>query len=404
MSDKVERPNTLFVAVPDELLAESNAVIVDKLIGSLGLENVRCIQFVPNHFVRITFASFEARNAAFLSGVYAGSIRLSVTEADPVFTDVRLVHLPIEVPDDAVREALGRFGAIHQIVHLKYAGSSVYTGTRSVKMSLALDIPVNFRILRYPCRICYQNQPRPCTICRSPDHHASDCPLRDVCRRCHKPGHFARDCLDAVPVPSDPVPSAADDYTAPDADVDADVASDDDSIPSDDELASGDEKVLRSAPAPSDSPIRTRASKRVSGELPCVSKRPRDVSSPDGNAKAESTVSSVPSPISVSPPDESASSFEPDPPDIVALFLSTYSQFALLFKDADGFSALDLHHMTRRCIREDNATPEMYHNIYYSEKHDKDFLPSMFPTGRPPLPADITLSPKIAPASFPASC
>ncbi len=272
-SDKVERPNTLVVTVPEELSSESHAVIADKLISSLG-DAVCSIQFVK-HFVRVTFSSFDARNRAFLSGIFIDSIRLVAVEADPVLKDVYLEYLPFEVPDDVVREALGRFGAVNEIVHLKHAGTPVYNGTRLLKMSLASDVPVNVRILRYPCRVFYNGQPRPCSICRSSDHRAFDCPLRDVCRRCRKPGHFARDCPE-VPAPSVwgnvsvPAPPAqggddvqsddvADDDDADDVDfVDDDVSSgDDDDDDVDEEFASGDDEVLQSAPVPSVRPTRS---------------------------------------------------------------------------------------------------------------------------------------------------
>ena len=396
--ERVARPNTLIVTIPEDLSGLSHREFVDKLVQNFNADEILCVQFVPRCYARVTFSSLDVRNNAFLSGVFIDSTRLITIEADPLVIDVYLEHLPVEVSGDTVRAAFTPFGSIHEIVHLHYAGTSIRNGNRLLKMSLTSDVPVNLRILRYPCRVFYKGQPRPCSICRSSGHRAFDCPLRDVCRRCRKPGHFARDCVEGISAPTtdqDPVPPAGDDANddVSDADnVDDDDDSDDDNL--DDKLASGDEEVLNSAPAPSDSPRRTRSSTR--------------------NAKAEPTASSVdvsspvdvPSPIPVSPPDESAPSSDPDPPDIVALFKSTYSQFALLLKDVDCYSALDLRSMTRRCIREDTATPEMYRNCYYSDHLGKDVLPSMsvFPAGRPPLHADITLSPKIAPASFPASC
>ena len=130
MSDRVERPNTLIVTIPEELSAVSHAEIVDKLIASLGEDAICCIQFVPKCYARITFSSFEARNNAFLSGIFAGSTRLHAIEADPVFRDVHLEHLPAEVPNDVIPTALGPFGTVHEITDLKYSGTSIHTGTR----------------------------------------------------------------------------------------------------------------------------------------------------------------------------------------------------------------------------------------------------------------------------------
>ena len=155
MAEKIERPNTLIITVPRELSALPFREFVEKLVSSLGEDNIRCIQFVPKHYVRVTFTSFDARNTAYHSGIFIDAIRLFTVEADPMFKDVYLEHLPNEVPDDAVCEAFRPFGAIHEIVHLKYVGSPIYTGTRLLKVALASDVPVNLRVMSYPCRVFY---------------------------------------------------------------------------------------------------------------------------------------------------------------------------------------------------------------------------------------------------------
>ena len=247
MVERVERPNTLIVTIPEELSNVSHTEIVDMLVASLGEEVIQCIQFVPKCYARVTFSSFDARNNAFFSGIYAGPTRLFAVEADPVFKDVYLEHLPAEVSDDAVTQALGPFGAVHDIHHLKFAGSSIFNDTRLIRMAMASDIPVNLRILRYPCRVFYKGQPRPCAICRSSDHRAPDCPLRDVCRVCRLPGHFARACPGIVPAPppaEDPVSHEEEDLVdddVPDVDAvdvdddDVDVESEVDDVPEDDD-------------------------------------------------------------------------------------------------------------------------------------------------------------------------
>ena len=343
MAEKVDRPNTLIATVPEDLSGLSRAELVDKLVTCLGADVICCIQFVPKCYARITFTSSDARNQAFLSGIYVDSTRLYTVEADPTFKDVYLEHLPVEVPDDAVLQAFGPFGAVHDITHLKYAGTEIYNGTRLLRISLASDVPVNIRILRYPCRVFYKGQPRPCSICRSSDHRAMDCPLRDVCRRCREPGHFARNCnkvLDPPPVPDPPIvpPSVPDPPNVPDPV---------DPVPE--------------SSAPAASPRRSHAAKR---------------------------------------PRSSSESSDP------SSFLVTrgYSKYAIQFQDGDTQCVLDMRRMTRRIV-DDTATQEMYRECHYNDAPRVDGVPTMtvFPCGRPPPPPDIVLSPDVAPCAFPGT-
>ena len=104
------------------------------------------------------FSSFQARNRAFLSGIFVGSAHLYAVEADPIIRDVYLEHLPTEVPNEAVHNALGPVGTVHEIVDMKHAGTPIRNGTCLLKMSVASDIPVNLHVLCYPCRIFYKGQ------------------------------------------------------------------------------------------------------------------------------------------------------------------------------------------------------------------------------------------------------
>ena len=164
---------------------------------------------MPNGYVRVTFTSMEARSEALLSGIFYDSLRLRVFEAQPAVFNVYVHHLPFEVPDRALEEVLCSYGVIHNVTEQTYPDSSIFNGTRIVKMTITSPIPANLRVLRFPCRVFYKNQPMSCYICKK-SHRAAECPLRDVCRRCRLPGHFARDCTNdpAAPPPAPAAPDA----------------------------------------------------------------------------------------------------------------------------------------------------------------------------------------------------
>ena len=204
----VDRPLTLIAFLPDDLHKKVNHEdIVLKLLAKTRTDDVQCVQFMPNGYVRLTYSSMEARGDAFLSGVFYDSLRLRVFEAQPSTFNVYVHHLPFEVPDSALEEVLSSYGVVHSIAEQTYPNSPVYNGSRIVKMTVTTAIPANLRVLRFPCRVYYKDQPMSCYICKK-SHRASNCPLRDVCRRCRQPGHFAKDCT-SDPVPAaDPAPAA----------------------------------------------------------------------------------------------------------------------------------------------------------------------------------------------------
>ena len=386
--EKVDRPNTLVATIPAEFSGLSRCEIVEKLVAGLDASKICCIQFVPRCYARITFSSFDARNRALLSGLFIDSTRLLVVEAEPLMKDVFLDHCPVEVPDDAIRQAFSRFGAVHSITELMHAGTSIGNGTRLLKMSLASDVPVNLRILRYPCRVYYTGQPRPCPICRSPDHRAADCSLRDVCRRCHEPGHFARDCTADLTISTAVLDDDDDDDDADfDDNDDDDSVDDDDDDATDDELASGDEEVLASAPAPS-------GSAEVSSSPP-----------------APAPVPASPPVTHPSPMDCSIESFSDDPRWIAR---APYSIRALL---SDGPHSSDTHighehypsgivliafdfgKLTFRIIKESRNLDEDRFFAYLTGAVSRPAKSSFVnaATNMPRLPADVVL------ASFPVS-
>ena len=122
--------------------------IMAVLLQSLVSADVSCTQFMPNGYVCITFSSFEARGDAFVRGIFFGPNRLRVLEAQKLVRTVFVFRVPFEVSDQQVHDAFGDFGLIHEITEEKFPGSSIFTGTRFLKMTVISDIPASFRVLR----------------------------------------------------------------------------------------------------------------------------------------------------------------------------------------------------------------------------------------------------------------
>ena len=146
MSSHVARPLTLIVAVPEEVRAKfTRDAVLEKLLASLKPDDVFCVQFV-----RVTFKSLEAGQAALCSGISIDAVRLTVFEADPTTVDIE--HLPIEVPDDDLGEALSSFGTVHGIRLQRFDGPGICTGTRILKIIGSIGptdslIVLHFRVL-----------------------------------------------------------------------------------------------------------------------------------------------------------------------------------------------------------------------------------------------------------------
>ena len=268
MSDVAQCPCTLVVQFPAEVYRSSGeSVVLPELLKSVDVPKVRCVQFIRNGLVRVTFTDAASCDAALSSGVAFRGDRLPVS---PVSARSRLVYLrdlPAEVPVPFVKAALSPYGTVHDVTAMEHSGyPGLLNGTRLVKVTLENDIPSTVHIRGFDCRVWYQGQPQACAICRSYRHRVRECPLNGLCRRCHQAGHVARECREprrsstvhheSVLVDSSEVvesslsvlvgPSAEEDDDDPDATFEsADESELSSSISEGEEaLASGDEAVI----------------------------------------------------------------------------------------------------------------------------------------------------------------
>ena len=333
MSDVVQCPCTLVVQFPAEVYRSTGeSMVLPELLKSVDVPKVRCVQFIRNGLVRVTFTDAASCDAALSSGVAFRGDRLPVS---PVSARSRLVYLrdlPAEVPVPFVKAALSPYGTVHDVTAMEHSGyPGLLNGTRLVKVTLENDIPSTVHIRGFDCRVWYQGQPQACAICRSYRHRVKECPLNGLCRRCHQAGHVARECREPRRRPSnvhhESLSVLVDSSEVVDSNDEAnevefascDESDDRSSISEGEEvLASGDESVLAEGsvdlPPRRSIPVSTSTS---TVSTPLVSSAPKRPLSPSVTSSPVSKVKTSPavqSPVVPSPSDvKSSNVYSADP-------------------------------------------------------------------------------------------
>lgn len=86
-----------------------------------------------------------------------------------------------------------QYGDVGGIRHQLHPDSTVYTGTRIVRMVRKGPIPRHISVEGWSGKVWYRGQPVECDICGA-GHVSRVCPMRNKCRLCGAEGHFARSC------------------------------------------------------------------------------------------------------------------------------------------------------------------------------------------------------------------
>ena len=105
-SEGVQRSCTLIFQAPESLRTGSQVKFVHKLLAAVAGHDVSAVQFVPGYHVHVTFHLESSRAAVFRDGLVIDGVNVHVTEADSTVCYVYVHHLPVEVPDQNLREAL----------------------------------------------------------------------------------------------------------------------------------------------------------------------------------------------------------------------------------------------------------------------------------------------------------
>ena len=178
------------------------------MLEILKIEDLRCVQFLRNGRVRVSFFEKETRDRFLSEGMLFGDQAIPVTQDGQEVTVVYIRDLPYEVPSDDLMDFFSSYGEVltaELSVAAKYP--DLCNGNRIIKMVLDEDLPHFLSVCGCPCRVWYRGQPIQCFVCRELGHRAQSCPLSGRCRYCHQVGHMARDCAQAW----DPPPSAVPD-------------------------------------------------------------------------------------------------------------------------------------------------------------------------------------------------
>jgi hypothetical protein len=95
--------------------------------------------------------------------------------------NIRIANLPPELPNEAIRSYLSKYGTIQNIADEKWSNTyrySVGNGIRIVTMDLKVHVPSHLYIDGYRALISYTGQPVTCYVCNATDHIAQECHKR----------------------------------------------------------------------------------------------------------------------------------------------------------------------------------------------------------------------------------
>ena len=111
-----------------------------------------------------------------------GSIsKVAISHADLGYRQVRVFNLPLELPNERIRDYLRGYGLVREIVDEVWSTSYRYqvkNGIRCVRMDLNKHIPSYITIGGTRALVTYEGQMKTCSICNANDHFRAECKAR----------------------------------------------------------------------------------------------------------------------------------------------------------------------------------------------------------------------------------
>lgn len=175
------RENTLtlnfWLGVPRQLEV---ARILQEELGLLLIE-VLCVQFEKKR-VHVKLVNNRKIEELLAEPVrYVNSEPMIITLNGERTAEAKIHHLPVEIEEDEVVEALSEYGCVMGLDWDEYEDGpfiGLKNGLRSLLVALKKPIPNFVQICGYEVFVKYKGQPRTCQICGGTTHLRATCPTR----------------------------------------------------------------------------------------------------------------------------------------------------------------------------------------------------------------------------------
>ena len=207
MPTQDEYPKSVVLHFPPSVYQKIGAAeMVPKLLEIFNVEDLRCLQFLRNGKVHVSFREKEVRDRYLVEGMRFGDHDIPVTKDGQKVSVLYIRDLPYEVSSDELVDFFSNYGEVLTVERsVAESFPNLCNGNRVLKMILNEELPYFLSVCGCQCRVWYRGQPIQCFVCCELGHRAQACPLSGRCRHCHQVGHMARGCARAW----DPHPSVS---------------------------------------------------------------------------------------------------------------------------------------------------------------------------------------------------
>lgn len=159
--------------------------LVPEMFNGIQFDSIRNSVFLQFFSEEETLRAYRKLDRELIFTTEKGTkIQVIVKKCDEFEKKIRILNLPMDMPEDIIRNALNKYGTVLNITderwgkNVKY--SNIKTGVRIVSVNLKIHIPSYIDILGYRAFTSYDGQIKTCSICNSGDHLRSECPKTKI--------------------------------------------------------------------------------------------------------------------------------------------------------------------------------------------------------------------------------